>query len=91
VIVPVLFSAIGDAGGSPSNIALISISGSTGLLLGPATIGYLAEATDLTVGLTVPVVLAVFIAVAGPITMRRLLKDRVPETAERDAPLTAAR
>ena len=91
VIVPVLFSAIGDAGGSPSNIALISISGSTGLLLGPAAIGYLAEATDLTVGLTVPVVLAVFIAVAGPITMRRLLRDRVPEPAGLDAPLTAAR
>ncbi len=90
VIVPVLFSAIGDAGGSPSNIALISISGSAGLLLGPAAIGYLAEATDLTVGLTVPVVLAVFIAVAGPITMRRLLRGRVPESTEPRTPVTTA-
>jgi MFS family permease len=90
VIVPVLFSAIGDAGGSPSNIALISISGSAGLLLGPAAIGYIAEATDLTIGLMVPIALAVFIALAGPITMRRLLKGRVPETAELNAPITAA-
>jgi MFS family permease len=74
VIVPVLFSAVGAAGGSPSNIALISISGSTGLLLGPAAIGYTAEATDLTVGLAIPTALAVFIAVAGPITMHRLAR-----------------
>jgi len=90
VIVPVLFSAIGDAGGSPSNIALISISGSTGLLLGPAAIGYLAEATDLTVGLTVPIALAVFIAVAGPITMRRLLQSQASEPAEPHEPVATA-
>lgn len=89
VIVPVLFSAIGDAGGSPSNIALISISGSAGLLLGPAAIGYLAEATDLTVGLTVPIALAVFIALAGPVTMRRLLRARVAEPAEPGVPVAA--
>ncbi|TDB74284.1 MFS transporter [Micromonospora sp. KC723] len=79
LVVPVLFSAVGEAGGSPSNIALISISGSTGLLLGPAAIGYLAEATDLTVGLMVPAALAVFITLVGPVTMRRLLPDRSPE------------
>ncbi len=81
VIVPVLFSAIGDAGGPPSNVALISISGSTGMLLGPAVIGYLAEATSLTIGLMVPAVLAVFIAVAGPLTMRRLLAGRTADPA----------
>ncbi|WP_165942511.1 MFS transporter [Micromonospora sp. KC721] len=79
VVVPVLFSAMGEAGGPPSHIALISISGSAGLLLGPAAIGYLAEATDLTVGLLVPAALAVFIALAGPITVGRLLKGRTPE------------
>ncbi|GAB4006723.1 hypothetical protein GCM10029992_58430 [Glycomyces albus] len=89
VIVPVLFSAIGEAGGSSSNIALISISGSAGLLLGPAAIGYIAEGTDLTVGLMVPAALAVFIAVAGPITMRRLLKRPTPvaTASEGDATL----
>ena len=79
VIVPVLFSAIGEAGGSPSDIALISISGSTGLLLGPAAIGYIAEGTNLTVGLTVPAALAVFILLAGPVTMRRLLRRPAAE------------
>ncbi|WP_207922646.1 MFS transporter [Micromonospora sp. KC606] len=88
VVVPVLFSAVGEVGGSPSNIALISISGSTGLLLGPAAIGYLAEATDLTVGLMVPAALAAFVALAGPVTMRRLLADR---RCERVAPAAASR
>jgi len=81
-IVPVLFSAMGEAGGSPSDIALISMSGSAGLLLGPAAIGYLAGSTNLTIGLMVPAALAVFIAVAGPATMRRLPHDRVPEAVE---------
>ncbi|THV39551.1 MFS transporter [Glycomyces buryatensis] len=79
IMVPVLFSAIGEAGGSPSNIALISISGSAGLLLGPAAIGYLAEGTSLTIGLMVPAALAVFIALAGPTTLRRLLSRSAPE------------
>ncbi|HLU28905.1 MAG TPA: MFS transporter, partial [Glycomyces sp.] len=87
VIVPVLFSAIGEAGGSPSEISLVSISGSTGLLLGPAAIGYIAEGTTLTVGLLVPAVLSVVILLAGPITMRRLLHRPAPEReAEAAAP-----
>lgn len=91
VIVPVMFSAIGEAGGPPSNVALISIAGSTGMLLGPAAIGYLAEATNLTVGLLVPAVLAVFIAAAGPVTMRRLLRARAPKAGNPDAALSATK
>jgi MFS family permease len=81
LIVPVLFSAVSEAGGTSSNIALISISGSTGLLLGPAAIGYIGEAAGLTAGLLVPAVLAVFVAVAGPLTLRGLLKGRASEPA----------
>jgi MFS family permease len=81
VIVPVLFSAVGQAGGSPSNVALISMSGSAGLLLGPGAIGYIAEATSLTGGLAIPAALAVFTAIAGPITMRRLLNRPTGPTA----------
>ena len=88
LIVPVLFSAVGEAGGSSSNIALISVSGSTGLLLGPAAIGYIGEAAGLTAGLMVPAVLAVFVALAGPITMRNLLGGRKPEATEVTAPAT---
>lgn len=90
LIVPVLFSAVGEAGGSSSNIALISISGSAGLLLGPAAIGYIGEAAGLTAGLLVPAVLAVFVAVAGPITLRGLLKGRAAEPSEVAAPVTGA-
>lgn len=91
VIVPVLFSAIGEAGGPPSHVALISISGSTGLLLGPAAIGFLAGATNLTIGLAVPAVLAILIAVGGPVTMRRLLRGRAPGTDRPPVRATAAR
>lgn len=84
VMVPVLFSAIGQAGGTPSNVALISMSGSAGLLIGPAAIGYLAEGTNLTIGLLVPAALAAFIALGGPLTLRRL-----PRRASRPAPVAA--
>jgi hypothetical protein len=82
VIVPVMFSAVGAAGGTPSNIALVSMSGSAGLLIGPAAIGYIAAATSLTVGLLVPAVLALFVAAAGPVTMRRLLRPADTLTPE---------
>jgi hypothetical protein len=52
----------------------MSMSGSAGLLIGPAAIGYLAEGTSLTIGLLVPAVLAVFLTVGGPLTMRRLAR-----------------
>lgn len=85
IIVPVLFSAIGEAGGTPSNVALISMSGSAGLLLGPAAIGYIAEATSITAGLLVPAALAAFAAFAGPATLHRLLKDRAKGDDVREA------
>ncbi|MEU5870188.1 MFS transporter [Glycomyces sp. NPDC047369] len=88
VMVPVLFSAIGQAGGTPSNVALISMSGSAGLLVGPAAIGFLSEGTSLTIGLLVPAALAAFIAVGGPLTMRRLAR-RTPHPAQVAAPTGA--
>jgi MFS family permease len=87
VMVPVVFSAIGEAGGTPSNVALMSMSGSAGLLLGPAAIGYLAEGTSLTIGLLVPAVFAAFIAFLGPATMRSLLKR--PNDTEMQLPALA--
>ncbi|WP_051393566.1 MFS transporter [Glycomyces arizonensis] len=88
IIVPVLFSAIGEAGGSPSQIAVMSMSGGAGLLLGPAAIGYLAEGTNLTIGLMVPAALSVFTLAAGPITMRRVL--RRPDRGAPHEPVAAA-
>ncbi|GAB3661406.1 MFS transporter [Glycomyces tarimensis] len=91
IMVPVLFSAIGEAGGSPSNIALISMSGSTGLLLGPAAIGFVAEGANLTVGLMIPAALAAFIAIGGPLTMWRLLNRSAPSEGHREADVTLVR
>ena len=91
IMVPVLFSAIGEAGGSPSNIALISMSGSTGLLLGPAAIGFIAEDTSLTIGLMIPAALAIFITIGGPITMRRLLNRPTPSPDSIDPEATLIR
>ncbi|WP_026929592.1 MFS transporter [Glycomyces tenuis] len=90
IIVPVLFSAIGEAGGSPSQIAVVSMSGGAGLLIGPAAIGYLAEGTNLTVGLLVPAALSVFTLLAGPITMRRLLRP-APDAEPKPEAATVAR
>ncbi|THV28354.1 MFS transporter [Glycomyces paridis] len=73
VMVPVVFSAIGEAGGSPSDVALMSMSGSAGLLVGPAAIGFLAGGTNLTVALLVPAALAALMALTGPGAMRALL------------------
>ncbi|GAB3661410.1 hypothetical protein [Glycomyces tarimensis] len=55
-----------------------------GFLLCPASVGYLAEATSLTVGLIVPTALAVVIALAGPIAIGRLLGHRasLPEPVD---------
>ncbi|WP_030158543.1 MFS transporter [Glycomyces sp. NRRL B-16210] len=79
VMVPVVFSAIGEAGGSPSDVALMSMSGSAGLLVGPAAIGFLAEGTSLTVALLIPSALAAFMALSGPGVMRALLRRPADE------------
>lgn len=73
VVVPVLYSSIGSAGGSGKAVAAVSASGSAGLLVGPATIGFVAEASSLSVGLIIPAVMALTIALAGPTVLRRLL------------------
>lgn len=72
VMVPVVFSAIGEANGSPSDVAVASMSGSVGLLLGPAAIGLVAEGTNLTVGLLVPAAFCALIAFSSPAVMRAL-------------------
>lgn len=53
-IVPVLFSAAGRANDTSSSFALTIVTtfGYTGLLVGPAIIGFLAEATTLSTALT---------------------------------------
>ncbi|CAM3136315.1 MFS transporter [Stackebrandtia soli] len=77
-VVPVIFSEVGAAGGAEVGKALSTVTafGSAGLLVGPAAIGHLADATDLPTALLVPTALAVLVGVAGPYAVRALRRDR---------------
>jgi MFS family permease len=66
-IVPLVFSAAGNVGG-PSAAALgwVVTASYVGSVLGPAAIGYVANAVGLRVGLVLPAVLGVLIAALAP-------------------------
>lgn len=85
VLVPVMFSAMGNAGGTASNLAAMSMCGSAAYLICPGVVGYLAETTNLTAGLVVPTALAVVIVLAGPVAVARLGRH-----ASRSEPVAAA-
>ncbi|MEV4472495.1 MFS transporter [Nonomuraea sp. NPDC049504] len=73
-VVPVLFSAVGAAGGRVGRaLAMVTAFGYTGLLLGPAVLGFVAEAASLPVALFIPAVLAAVVTVAGSPAIRALL------------------
>ncbi|RJL23092.1 MFS transporter [Bailinhaonella thermotolerans] len=78
-VVPVLFSAVGAAGG-PAGRALSQVSavGYVGLLIGPALVGHLAEATSLSTALILPAGLALLVALAGPPALRVITRPKVP-------------
>lgn len=72
-VIPVIFSAVGAAGGAVGKaLSLITAAGYTGLLMGPATLGFVADHTSLPVALIIPTVLAAVIAVAGTPAIRAL-------------------
>ncbi|MBA2895053.1 MFS family permease [Nonomuraea soli] len=72
-VIPVLFSAVGASGGSVGKaLALLTAFGYTGLLMGPAVLGFVAEATSLRISLIIPAVFAAIIALAGVPALRRL-------------------
>ena len=66
-IVPVLFSIAGRLPGTPPRIALSSITtlGFSGLLLGPALIGFVAEATTLPIALSGVAILLFVVAASA--------------------------
>lgn len=73
-VVPVLFSAVGAAGGRVGRaLAMVTAFGYTGLLLGPAVLGFVAEAASLPVALFIPAVLAAVVTAAGSPAIRALL------------------
>jgi MFS family permease len=74
-VVPVLFSAVGASGGPVGRaLAMVTAFGYSGLLLGPAVLGYIAEAAELPVALIVPTVLAAVVALTGAPAIRALTR-----------------
>ncbi|MGW6499641.1 MFS transporter [Nonomuraea angiospora] len=72
-VIPVLFSAVGAAGGRVGRaLAMVTAFGYSGLLLGPAVLGYVAEASSLPVALIIPAVLAAVVALSGTPAIRTL-------------------
>ncbi|GGO80399.1 MFS transporter [Nonomuraea cavernae] len=72
-VVPVIFSAVGAAGGRVGRaLSLVTAFGYSGLLVGPALLGYIAEASSLPVALIVPGVLAAVVALTGVPAIRAL-------------------
>ncbi|MFI6322967.1 MFS transporter [Nonomuraea sp. NPDC050556] len=72
-VIPVIFSAVGAAGGAVGKaLSQITAAGYTGLLMGPATLGFVADHTSLPVALIIPTVLAAVITLAGTPAIRAL-------------------
>lgn len=76
-VVPVLFSTVGASGGAVGRaLALVTACGYTGLLLGPAVLGYVAEHTSLRTALLIPAVMAALVTLVGSPAVRRLPSAR---------------
>jgi MFS family permease len=77
-MVPAVFASAGRVGGRAAGraISIVTTMGYTGLLLGPAVLGFLAQATTLVVSFVV--ILIAFLVIAGmtvPLD-RRLKRSR---------------
>ncbi|WP_308164583.1 MFS transporter [Nonomuraea sediminis] len=71
-VVPVIFSAVGAAGGPVGRaLSLVTAFGYSGLLIGPAVLGYVAESASLPTALIIPALLAAVVALSGTPAIRR--------------------
>lgn len=71
-VVPVIFSAVGAAGGPVGRaLSLVTAFGYSGLLVGPAVLGYIAESASLPIALIIPAILAAVVALSGTPAIRR--------------------
>ncbi|MFI6292836.1 MFS transporter [Nonomuraea sp. NPDC050790] len=78
-VVPVIFSAVGAAGGPVGKaLSLVTAFGYSGLLIGPAVLGFVAEASSLPVALVIPAALAAVVALAGSPSIRALTTHPTP-------------
>ncbi|MDP9394761.1 MAG: MFS transporter [Actinomycetota bacterium] len=83
VAVPILFSAAGALpGGTPGqSIARVSTLGYLGFLVGPTAIGFLADATSLTLAFGAAVALLAFVVLGAPATAGRRQAQPAPADA----------
>lgn len=72
-IVPIIFSASGrlTEGSASLGLTIVTTFGYSGLLLGPAFIGFLAEATSLTLALSSVTLLLIFLFFSSPLVINR--------------------
>nr|WP_277350199.1 MFS transporter [Nonomuraea sp. FMUSA5-5] len=86
-VVPVLFSAVGAAGGRVGRaLAMVTAFGYSGLLLGPAVLGFVAEHASLPVALFIPAALAAVVTLAGSPAIRALLRHSTTPPADPGLP-----
>jgi predicted MFS family arabinose efflux permease len=71
-VVPVMFSAAGRARGMPTHLAVAAVTtmGYAGVLLGPAALGFLADATSLAAALGLLVLLLIAVASVARVATR---------------------
>lgn len=67
---PIIIGTLATAGETPRTLSLVTMISYGGGLLGPALIGFLAQATTLPIALALPAALALLVAVAAPATLR---------------------
>nr|WP_256256801.1 MFS transporter [Nonomuraea pusilla] len=80
-VVPVIFSAVGAAGGSVGRaLSTVTAFGYTGLLLGPAVLGYVAQHWRLEIALVIPCLMAAAVALTGVPAVRALTAPAAPRT-----------
>jgi MFS family permease len=83
VVVPMVFSAAAKTGRPGPNLALVTTSGYVGMLVGPALVGGLAQATSLHAALGIDVILcALCAALAGFVRPRQAPGEEVRESAK---------
>lgn len=71
-VVPVIFSAVGAAGGPVGKaLALVTAFGYSGLLVGPALLGFVAQHASLPVALIIPAAMAAVIGLSERRRSRR--------------------
>lgn len=84
VIAPTLLSAVGARsahGRQGADLAVVSALGYAGFVLGPPLVGVLSGATTLPTALALLALIALAVAVSGPLALRRGAPSRSP-TAE---------